>query len=103
MTFLVPLFFRCWIVFFVGKKIVFGGGTSCRGQGGQRDDKGQKKIFYSIFFTARAVFAVNSPHNRTCGARAVPCGILAEEPASVTGTEATEVREPNKSSLFAAE
>jgi hypothetical protein len=30
----------------------------------KRDEKGQNKIFQ--FF---------SPHNRTCGARAVPCGI----------------------------
>jgi hypothetical protein len=32
-------------------------GDLCRGQGGKRDEKGQKKN--SIFFTARAVCAVN--------------------------------------------
>jgi hypothetical protein len=40
------------------KKIGSDWGDLCRGQGGKRDEKGQKN-FFSIFFTARAVCAVN--------------------------------------------
>jgi hypothetical protein len=71
------VFFRVlfsWgFAFFEGKKIVLAYGRECHTKGWKRDRKGQKKI--SIFFHCTCLSAVNSLHNCTCSARAVPYDI----------------------------
>ena len=57
----------------VEKKIVLVRGKEGRGKGSKRDKRDQKKK--SIFFHRTCGRAMTGPHNRTCGARAVLCGI----------------------------
>ncbi len=56
------------------KKDSFGPGKGGPRKGVKRDENGPKKKI-SIFFHRTCGRAMTGPHNRTCGARAVLCGI----------------------------
>ena len=62
--------------FFGRKKDSFGPGEGGPRKGVKEGQKGPKKNF-SIFFHRTCGRAMTGPHNRTCGARAVLCGITA--------------------------